>query len=455
MTKVSNTIFLILSIILSNSLSLSSNVQVTKLMTNSDTLQGSLTRFVKLQMGSTGDKALNLSQIECFNKNGENVTKGKTVTTNFSSPYKTNPNILTDGILTERNPSQIYHPADNNKDWVLIDLVKPQEITKCTIYKNCCDNILYGARLGLLNSNSSEFEFKIFSTEPENSVEFGTAATLTPIIPTDTTRFIKLQMANTGDKAMNLSQIACFNTKNENVTKGKTVTANAPSPYGISPNNLTDGNLKARPHPQSFHSANGNNDWVSIDLTSSQNISRCVIYNRSDCCGERLIGAKLSLLDLNNNEVKSSIVSTGNAENTISFEPEIRIIRLQMDSTGDKVMNLSQIACFNIKNENVTKGKTVTANAPSPYGMSANNLTDGNLSARPHPQSFHSANANNDWVSIDLGSSQQISRCEIYNRSDCCGQRVIGAKLMLMNGDTAVYTKTITEGNSKITISFP
>ena len=251
-------------------------------------------------------------------------------------------------------------------------------------------------------------------------------------------RFVKLAMANGTDNFFNIAQVVCFDDKNINVTKGKTVKPNVASPYGINPNIITDGNENARPHPQALHLANAGGDFVVIDLGSNLNISSCVIYNRSDCCQNRVKGATLSLLDANNNTITGSIVNSQDNKITITFSNLASFIKLQMANNGDNFMNLSQIACFNRNGDNITKGKAVTANAPSPYGINPNNLTDGSLSARPHPNSFHSANKGNDWVLIDLGSPQEIKSCAIYNRSDCCGQRLIGARLSLLNSLTII-----------------
>jgi hypothetical protein len=46
-----------------------------------------------------------------------------------------------------------------------------------------------------------------------------------------------------------------------------------------------------------FHTGNAPNQWVMIDLGSTQNISRVVVYNRVDCCQERAIPLRLEVSD--------------------------------------------------------------------------------------------------------------------------------------------------------------
>ena len=269
------------------------------------------------------------------------------------------------------------------------------------------------------------------------------------------TRYVKLTMPSPGDHDMNLSQIACYNKSGENVTKGKNVTPNLVARWGISPNNLTDGTLTTRPHPLSYHSERGSGDWVSIDLVNPEEIEKCVIYNRADCCKHRVIGAKLSLLRSDSTEIDNRVVSKGDDQIELVFNNQVSYVKLQMANVGDNWMNLSQIACFNKNGDNVTKGKNVSVNAPSPYGINPNNLTDGNLIPRPHPQSYHSPNGGNDWVSIDLVNPEEITRCEIYNRSDCCGNRVKGASLMLITSNNSMSkSQIVPNGDPKIVLDF-
>ena len=46
-----------------------------------------------------------------------------------------------------------------------------------------------------------------------------------------------------------------------------------------------------------FHTKNAPNQWVMIDLGSTQNISRVVVYNRVDCCQERAVPLRLEVSD--------------------------------------------------------------------------------------------------------------------------------------------------------------
>jgi hypothetical protein len=49
----------------------------------------------------------------------------------------------------------------------------------------------------------------------------------------------------------------------------------------------------------------------------------------------------------------------------------------------------------------------------------------------------------NSYMTLDLGSPKPISTVKIYNRLDCCGERLFGTTLTVGNGTTALLTVPI------------
>jgi hypothetical protein len=56
----------------------------------------------------------------------------------------------------------------------------------------------------------------------------------------------------------------------------------------------------------SFHTLNGASEWWLLDLGGPQNIGSIKLYNRSDCCSDRLNGAIAEILDGSQNPVWTS-----------------------------------------------------------------------------------------------------------------------------------------------------
>ena len=98
---------------------------------------------------------------------------------------------------------------------------------------------------------------------------------------------------------MNVAEVIVYDANGVNVSKGRTVTKSSGYNGDMFPGaNLVDGNIGNFAHT-------GCNDvpWMQIDLGQQTNISKVVIYNRTDCCQIRLSGTVVMIIDQNGNTV--------------------------------------------------------------------------------------------------------------------------------------------------------
>lgn len=66
------------------------------------------------------------------------------------------------------------------------------------------------------------------------------------------------------------------------------------------------------------------------------------------------------------------------------------------------------------------------------YGGTADKAVDGNRDGNYHAGSVsHTNNLPNDWWEVDLGAYQQIREIKIWNRTDCCGERLANFYVMV------------------------
>ena len=86
-------------------------------------------------------------------------------------------------------------------------------------------------------------------------------------------------------------------------------------------NGDTDDNT---PWPNSVHTKDGPDEWWEVDLRREVNIATVVMWNRPDCCGSRLDGAAINIMDANRNSIVKLDLS---GERKQSFD--IRSIRTQ------------------------------------------------------------------------------------------------------------------------------
>ena len=87
----------------------------------------------------------------------------------------------------------------------------------------------------------------------------------------------------------------------------------------FSMSNLIDGNTNGVWSGGSlFHSVEQTNPWVGVDLGLTATVSKIIIWNRTDCCQDRIIGAILEVFDSSGTIVHSETITT--SEDTYIFE---------------------------------------------------------------------------------------------------------------------------------------
>ena len=249
------------------------------------------------------------------------------------------------------------------------------------------------------------------------------------------------------DNYLQLSQVQVMNTSGENVALTGTVTSS-----GVWQNSTTvaterkaiDGVLRARGHPDEYHSRDQRNNYWILTLRTPQYIRSVTIYNRADCCADRLSTGRLELKKSDGSIIyttplTSAAVQTYNMANQYDYVSKVAIYN------NDNYLQLSQVQVMNTSGENVALTGTVTSSGIWDNSSPAERAIDGDLRARGHPYEYHSRNKlNNNWI-LTLRTPQYIRSVTIYNRADCCADRLRTAVLYLMNSSgTTIYSTPLT-----------
>lgn len=80
---------------------------------------------------------------------------------------------------------------------------------------------------------------------------------------------------------------------------------------------------------------------------------------------------------------------------------------------------------------NLALGKPVRQSSTG-YGGSPERAVDGNREGNYSANNVtHTDNAPNDWWEVDLGSQKRIREIKIWNRTDCCGERLSNFYLLI------------------------
>jgi len=137
-----------------------------------------------------------------------------------------------------------------------------------------------------------------------------------PIPPYNAVKFIRIQQTN-GDW-LQLSQVVGYDMNGNNVTVGRPTTSAPPWEPASSSDNVVDGDESVRNHPNEYHSGIPNGH-LQINLDSPVRLSYVRIYNRKDCCQDRLRNAVLQLFDSNGTNVWSKQL-TGEMVQTVTIQ---------------------------------------------------------------------------------------------------------------------------------------
>ncbi len=144
--------------------------------------------------------------------------------------------------------------------------------------------------------------FTVIKTPEE--IASATASSPAPApIPVNRGRYVKLVgPTKVSGSVLNIAEMKIYAGGNDNIAKNKIVTMSS--------------TLKGYPSTQlvddianNFAHTNGTEDpWMEVDLGSEHDITKIVVYNRTDCCSGRTAGSTLQILDKDKNVTWTSEV---------------------------------------------------------------------------------------------------------------------------------------------------
>ena len=214
-----------------------------------------------------------------------------------------------------------------------------------------------------------------------------------------------------------------------------------------------DGDLNTVNHTQS-----NNNAWWQADITGgAHRVTSVRVYNRFDCCQERLNKFKVILYDANSTQVwNSTSQSAGASANPIVVPvPNVTASRVRIQLDGANYLHLAEVE---VETEPLvlTNASESSALASEPGGGAANLAIDDNLYTHNTTQSTFNA-----WWQAEISGNTDrlVTAIRVYNRRDCCQERLSPFNVYLY--DTAgneVWRKEFVwhdQGNNPLIILVP
>lgn len=257
-------------------------------------------------------------------------------------------------------------------------------------------------------------------------------------------------------------------------TQYSTSTTSNTYPGDYAPGKITDGNLASFSHPDTMASTLGFR--YDINLGRSYILDRLRIYNRNNCCPERLSNYRVSILADNGSgapqtpAVWTAVVrSNGTNSGQGGFDEVLASANPGGTFTGQwvRIENVSgsaynpqiaevQALTYDVGNvPNVALGKPVTTSAAAWPSLPASNITDGSYTTLSHPQA--AAGASLDYYyQIDFLQDYALDRVVLFSRNDgCCPERLTRYRVALFADNGGVPGVQTWSGDMRMDGSFP
>jgi len=127
--------------------------------------------------------------------------------------------------------------------------------------------------------------------------------------------------------------------------------------------------------------------------------------------------------------------------------PTGRYVKLQQTTAYDgtsadnkyKIMNLAELEVYDENDKKISHRRPVTMSSQL-SGYSGANLTDGSFNNLAHTKTGDQREI--DWMMVDLGSEHKIKAILITNRTDCCKERAIGIRAIVLDADKKTVKST-------------
>ncbi len=167
--------------------------------------------------------------------------------------------------------------------------------------------------------------------------------------------------------------------------------------------------------------------YWQVDLETQSSIDEIRLYNRTDCCSDRLSDFDVMLSSDGENWSAWSVIGGGELE-TLQLNGAVgRYVRIQLHGTN--FLSLAEVEVYGLPNLALGKPVIQSTNQFAKTGAEA---VDGNRDGdwSNGSVSFTDREPQAYWQ-VDLEAQSSIDEIRLYNRTDCCSDRLSDFDVML------------------------
>lgn len=231
-----------------------------------------------------------------------------------------------------------------------------------------------------------------------------------------------------------------------NLAQGKTATQSSEWNSTLTAGRAVDGNVNGNFASGSVShtlETGTSNPWWKVDLGSATPIGEIEIWNRTDCCADRLAGYKVEVLDASSNVVwsKTDAGWPNSAAVIDAAGVSGRYVRVSLAGTG-KILSLAEVK-VHPPLTNLALGKTATQSStytdPVAGASVASKAVDGNTDGAYLNGSVTATNfQTSPWWKVDLGATVTVNQIKVWNRTDAVVNRLNGYLVEVLDASEQV-----------------
>ncbi len=238
------------------------------------------------------------------------------------------------------------------------------------------------------------------------------------------------------------------------------VASESSDPFGFPASRAIDGNTSGA-NPDFNHTNNGSTEWWNVVLPANQTVDGIRIYNRSDCCGDRLNGAVVRAFDdagMASTVFTSAAISGSPGKIDYVFPSPLSVRALDV-THHNQFLSLGEVQLFTKTNVVVPLGTNLRTVGLPNLELSQSSIWGGNIF--PASRAWDGSTTNfthtadgqtsNQWWKVNLGEAMRLQQVQLFNRGDgCCPERLQDITVEVLDAaGTAVWTSPLLNpGNS-------
>jgi len=345
---------------------------------------------------------------------------------------------------------------EQNPAWWYVDLQDEFKISEVQVWgrTDCCGDRLsnFQVRVGDTKPTSGTYikNRACNSQTDEGKVDYAEFNRDDPIKPSITVScnrepgtYVSINIPDRADY-LTLCEVKVFgqasNKVKANLALGKPA-SQIDVGYGGVASRAVDGNTDTSFGAESCTHTNKKQDpWWKVDLQKTAEISRVIVWNRSDCCGSRLEDFEVrvgEMEDIYQNAVcggPNKVDLEGNTPKIINCEKKTgRYVSVDLKGKNQWLTVCEVKVNGEWAESGMQLGKPTKQSSTMNAGYSKR-AVDGNTDGKFAGNSCTQTNVQaNPWWFVDLEKPASVSKVSVFNRADCCGDKIANFEVRVGN----------------------